>query len=58
MDILIKEKVVKEAVVKNIPTVIPMVSTIVPSTLAEQLAPKVPLATAVSVQSIYTSTIG
>ena len=59
MDILIKEKeAVKEVDVQYIPIVIPIVSTTVPSTLAEHLAPKVPLETAVSVQSIDTSATG
>ena len=59
MDILIKEKeAVKEVDVKYTPTVIPIVSTVVPSTLAEHLAPKVPLATIVSMQYIDTSATG
>ena len=50
MDILMKEKeALKETDVPSIPTVIPIVSTVVPSTLAEHLAPKVPLETTVSV---------
>ena len=37
------------------PKVIPMVTVVVPSTLAEELAPKEPLGTAVSVTSSTTS---
>ena len=36
------------------PTIIQMVTTVVPSTLAEELAPKVPLGTAVRVTSSTT----
>ena len=38
-----------------IPTVIPLVTTVVPSTLAEHLAPKGKLTTAVSISSKYVS---
>ena len=48
----------KETDVPSIPIAIPMVSTVVPSTLAEHLAPKELLATSVSVQSIDTSATG
>ena len=48
----------KETNVPSIPTVIPIVGTAVPSTLAEHLEPKVPLATVVSMQSIDTSATG
>ena len=53
MDQLVQEKeIVKEPV---IPTFIPVITTIVPSTLREKLAPKEPLATTVPVTSSTTS---
>ena len=56
IETLIKEKeTLKETNISPIPTVIPMVSTTVPSTLAEHLAPKRVLETVVLVQSIDTS---
>ena len=56
IEILMKEnEALKKTNVSSIPTVIPIVSTVVPSTLAENLAPKGLLETAVSIQSINTS---
>ena len=45
----------KENETSTIPTVIPIITAAIPSTLGEKLAPKEPLATAVSVQSTTTS---
>ena len=45
----------KETDASTIPTVIPIITAVIPSTLGENLAPKEPLATAVSVQSATTS---
>ena len=54
MDKLVQEKEVSKA--QEIPTtIIPMVTTVVSSTLVEELAPKVPLATTVHVTSSTTS---
>ena len=47
-----EKEIVKEP---EIPTVIPVITTAVPSTLGENLAPKEPLATAVPVTSSTTS---
>ena len=56
--LLMKEKeTMKETEASTIPTVIPIITAIFPSTLGEKLAPKEPLATAVSVQSVTTSNI-
>ena len=52
MDRLVQEReTVKEPKFPTIPTVIPVITTTVPSTLGEKLAPKGPLATAVPVTS-------
>ena len=53
MDKLVHEKETPKTL--EILSVIPMVTTVVPSTLAKELAPKVPLATAVPVTSSTTS---
>ena len=53
MDKLVHERETTKT--QETPTVIPMVTTIVPSTLAEELAPKEPLATVVPVTSSTTS---
>ena len=53
MDKLVQQSETTKA--QEIPTVIPMVTTVVPSTLVEELAPKVPLATTVPVTSSTTS---
>ena len=45
----------KENETSTIPTVIPIITAAIPSTLGEKLAPEEPLATAVSVQSATTS---
>ena len=56
MDKLVKEKeTVKETDAPNIPTVIPVITTAVVSTLGEKLAPNEPLATTVPVHSATTS---
>ena len=55
MDKLVHEKEIKKA--RKTPAVIPIVTTVVPSTLAEELAPKVPLAIAVQVTSSTTLAI-
>ena len=56
--ILMKEKeIVKEIDASTIPIVIPIITTAIPSTLGEKLAPKEPLATEVSIQSVTTSQI-
>ena len=56
LDLLMKEKeTMKETEASTIPTVIPIVTADVPSTLGENLAPKEPLETTVSVQSATTS---
>ena len=54
MDKLFHEREITKA--QETPTVIPMVTTVVSSTQAEELAPKVPLVTAVLVTSSTTST--
>ena len=54
MDKLVQEKETPK--IPEIPTVIPVITTVVPPTLAENLAPKEPLATAVPVTSSTTST--
>ena len=53
MDKLVHERETAKA--QEVSTVIPMGTTVVPSTLAEELAPKVPLARAVPVTSSTTS---
>ena len=53
MDKLVHEKETPKT--PEFPSVIPMVTTTVPSTLAEELAPKEPLATVVPVTSSATS---
>ena len=56
IEALMKEsEALKGKNVSSIPTVIPTINTTVPSTLAEHLAPKGVLATAVSIQSVNTS---
>ena len=52
MDKLVQEKETPK--VPEIPTAIPIITTTVPSTLAENLAPKEPLATVVPVTSSTT----
>lgn len=48
LDIMMKEKeIVKETDTSTIPTVIPIITVVVPSTLGEKLAPKEPLAISV-----------
>ena len=53
MDKLVHEREIIKT--QEVPSVIPMVTTVVPSTLAKKLAPKEPLATAVPVTSSTTS---
>ena len=56
LDQLVKEKeTTKEAEDPIIPTIIPIITTDVASTLGEKLAPNVPLATVVLVHSATTS---
>ena len=57
MDQLVKEKeTVNETNAPIIPTIIPVITIVVVSTLGEKLAPNEPLATAVPVHSATTST--
>ena len=53
MEKLVHERQAVKA--QEIPTVIPIVTTVMPSTLSEELAPKFPLATVVPVTSSTTS---
>ena len=53
MDKLVHERETRKA--QEVPSVIPMVTTVMPSILVEELAPKEPLATAVPVASSTTS---
>ena len=55
LDQLVKEKeIVKEAEAPIIPSVIPVITTVVASTFGEKIAPNVPLAIVVPVHSATT----